>query len=109
MVFLSTTKEEVKELLILYCDILKRNKNIDIRVEDYILVLTNIASPWDKVNKVHTKYQYTIIYSDKNKKDHKYFYGFYDQDKHKQMSESAKIKLGKSIMSNLWAKIKPTL
>ena len=103
------TKEEVKEILILYCDILKRNKNIDIRVDNHILVLSNITSPWDKVNKVHTKYQYTIIYLDKNQIDHKYLYGFYDQDKWKQMSESAKIKLGKSIMSDLWAKIKPTL
>ena len=109
MVFLSMTKEEVKEMLTLYCDVLKRNKSIDIRVEDYILASTNIASPWDKANKVHTKYQCTITYIDKNKKDHKYLYGFYDQDKHKQMSESAKIKLGKSVMSDLRAKIKPTL
>ena len=103
------TKEELKEILALYCDVLKRNKNIDIRVEDYIGVSKNISSPWDKVNKVHTKYQYTITYIDKNKKDHKYLYGFYDQDKCKQMLESAKINLGKSIMSHLWAKIKPTL
>ena len=65
------TKEELKEILTLYCDVLKRNKNIDIRVEDYIGVSTNISSPWDKVNKVHTKYRYTITYIDKNKKDHK--------------------------------------
>lgn len=103
------TKEELKEILTLYCDVLKRNKNIDIRVEDYIGVSTNVSSPWDKVNKVHTRYQYTITYIDKNKKDHKYLYGFYDRDKYKQMPESAKIKLGKSIMSHLWAKIKPTL
>ena len=103
------TKEELKEILTLYCDALKRNKNIDIRVEDYIGVSTNISSPWDKVNKAYTKCQYTITYIGKNKKDHKYLYGFYDQDKHTQMSESMKIKLGKSIMSNLWAKIKPTL
>ena len=55
MVFLSMTKEEVKEMLTLYCDVLKRNKNIDIRVEDYILALTNMASHWGKVNKAHTK------------------------------------------------------
>ena len=103
------TKEELKELLTLYCDVLKRNKSIDIRVDDYVLALTNIASPWDKVNKAHTKYQCTITYSDKNQQDHKYPYGFYDLDKWKRMSESAKIKLGNSIISDLWAKIKPTL
>lgn len=103
------TKEELKEILTLYCDVLKRNKNVDIRVEDHILVLTNISSPWDKFNRVHTKYQYTITYIDKNQKEHRYIYGFYDEDKCEQMSEEAKIKLGKSIMSNLWAKIKPML
>lgn len=103
------TKEELKEILALYCDALKRNKNINIRVEDDILVLTNVSSPWDKVNEVHTKYLYTITYTDKNQQDHKYPYGFYDHDKYEQMPKSLKIKLGKSIMSDLWAKIKQTL